>query len=224
MKDTDHTSLRDLLDPDARRSLMARGQPQHFPPGATIFAEGEPGSALLVIDTGQIEVSTVTRVGRKLVLAYLGPDDIVGEVAVLDEGPRSATASAISDVTGRMVGLRDFRAFLIDFPEVHLALTVELCRKLRTANARLEDRTEKAGDARLARAVLRLADKFGTPRPGAIEIPIALSQSDLGDLSGLTRANVNRYIRAWADAGWVSFDKRTLCILDQDALEDLAEA
>lgn len=224
VKDLYQPSLRALLAPKAARDLAARGTPQHFAMGETIFAEGEPGSSLFMINTGQVEISKMTYSGRKLVLAYLGAGDLLGEVAVLDESPRSATASAASDVTGQSVALVDFQAFLNDNTDVHLALTRELCAKLRAANERLEDQTEKGGDARLARAVLRLAQKFGKEDGAAIVIPIIFSQADLGDLSGLTRANVNRYLRSWAQAGFVRLEKQRLYVLDVDGLRTLADA
>jgi len=217
-------ALRRLLVPTARRRLSGRGLARHFRPAEAIFLGGEPGSALFVVETGQVEISTLTLGGRKVILALLGPGDVIGEVAVLDEGPRSATATAASNTTGRMVGLAGFRAFLKEHPDVHMALTVELCAKLRSANDRLEDRTEKGGDARLARAVLRLAEKFGKEEGGSVIIPIALSQSDLGDLSGLTRANVNRYLRSWAEEDAIRFEKQRLSLLDSERLRRLADA
>lgn len=218
------TSLRDALVPSVIKDLTRRGQARHVPPGQTIFAQGDPGSFLFVIQTGQVEVSTVTAAGRKLVVSHLGAGDFLGEIAVLDQSPRSASAMTLSDVTGHVVGFDDFRAFLTEFPDVHFALTVELCAKLRSANDLLADQTQKGGDMRLARAVLRLAEKFGKDRADQVEIPIALSQADIGDLSGLTRANVNRYLRAWTDEGLIAFEKQRLTVVDIDGLRSLSEA
>ena len=223
MTDPHAKSMKDALVPSVAKDLTRRGRARHVPNGEILFAQGDPGSFLFVIQTGQVEVSTVTAAGRKVIVAHLGPGDLLGEMAVLDQSPRSATATSLSDVTGHSIGFDDFRAFLSEYPEVHFALTVELCRKLRTANELLEDQTQKSGDVRLARAVLRLAEKFGKDQAGALDIPISLSQSDIGDLSGLTRANVNRYLRAWAEDGLVQFDKQRLKVLDIDALRSLAQ-
>lgn len=205
------------------RGLVKRGRPVHFRAGQTIFGYGDPGTDLLVVQTGQVEISTVSISGRKVVLAHLGPGDLVGEVALLDQSPRSASASAVSDVTGHSLGFDDFRAFLLDHPDVHFALTVDLCAKLRSVNAVLEDQMQKDGATRLARAIQRLTEKFGTPDKKGSVIPMSLSQSDIGDLSGLTRANVNRYLRAWSDDGIVQFEKGTLRVVDLDRLSDLVD-
>lgn len=222
--DTEQASWRDALVESTSRGLAKRGRPRHFPKGTTIFAQGDAGDDMLILATGQVELSTVSMGGKKMVLALLGPRDILGEVALLDRGTRSATAVAVSEVTGNALSFADFRAFLMEDPEVHFALTVELCGKLRRANAMLEDQTQTQGAARLARAILRLAEKFGRDAGGEIEIPVSLSQSEIGDLSGLTRANVNRYLRAWAKDGYVAFDKSGLSVLDRQSLEELADS
>jgi len=219
--DTPRT-FRDALDPGILRDLTSRGTRRHHPARRVIFAEGDPGSDLLVLETGQVEVSTVSFSGRKVVLGHLGPGDLLGEVALLDRSPRSATALAVSDVTGHAIGFGDFQAFLLGHPGVHFALTVEICAKLRKANRMLEDQTSKDGAARLARCILRLADKFGRPAAHGTEIAMHMSQADIGDLSGLTRSNVNRYLRTWSKQGIVAFTEGRLSVPDLDRLTAVA--
>ncbi|MCC1494603.1 Crp/Fnr family transcriptional regulator [Cognatishimia sp. F0-27] len=217
-------SMRALLDADALGDLRARGTRRHFAKDQTIYTHGDPGTDLLVIETGQVEVSTTSSAGRRMVLAHLGPGSILGEVALLDQSTRSASARAMSDVTGHSVGFDNFRAFLFDHPEVHFALTVELCAKLRRSNEALELRTEKDGPVRLALALLRLSEQFGgMDSDGAQSIPMKLSQSEIGELAGLSRANANRYLRAWAEKELVWFEKGKLRITDPDGLRAIAE-
>jgi CRP/FNR family transcriptional regulator, cyclic AMP receptor protein len=195
--------------------------------GAVIFGYGDPGASLLLIDTGRAELSVVAVDGRRMVLGYAGQGEVVGEMAVLDGGPRSADVRAATAVTGRLVSHHDFRHFLLSNPEVAVALLASLSGKLRDANVMLEDRTLKDASGRLARCVVRLAEKFGRPAPslgeGAVALPADLSQSDLADLAGVSRETVNRLVKRWTQAGFLTKAGSRLTLRDPDGLATAVE-
>lgn len=214
--------LLEALAEDVRARLFAGAARKAWTKGAAIFNYGDDGSSLLLIDTGRAELSLVARDGHRTVLGYRGPGDLVGEMAMLDGGPRSADVRAATPVTGRVVSYGDFRRFLLAHPEVALALLTTLTAKLREANAVLEDRTRHDAAGRLTRCLRRVAAKFGAPMPAisptAIALPADISQSDLAELAGVARETVNRLIRRWSAAGLLVRAGKRLVLRDPDAL------
>lgn len=216
-------NLKETIIDAVAEDLKRRGRPKYFEKNSTIYMQGDFGSDLFFIETGQVELSSATLAGRKVVTTHLGPGDLIGEIALLDQSGRSVTATAISNVTGHLLGFEDFRGFLSANPDAHFALTVDLCGKLRSANQILEDLTNKDGSVRLTRCLLRLAAKFGRSSGASIEIPIRLSQSEIGDISGLTRANVNRHMRTLSEQGFLTFNKDQLTLHKVQELEQRSE-
>lgn len=104
-----------------------------FAPGAVLFTEGEPGDGLYVLVRGSVEV----RHGQET-LATLGPGEAFGEMAVLDAGPRSATAVAASDVQVLHIGSAAFRDVLHEQPAIAEGIIRTLSQRLREANEALE--------------------------------------------------------------------------------------
>ncbi len=207
-----------------RSRLMEKARPVHYPPGTLIFGRSDPGETLLFIETGRVEISVTSLNGRRSVLNHMGPGEALGEIAMLDGGLRSADASAATDVTGRLLHRSDVFAFLRERPDAMLGLVQELCAKVRNASEMFSAQSQTDASARLARCLLRLSEKWGEPDPsGVTRIGASFSQSDLGDFAGLSRENVNRRLRQWADDGLIALCEDGLTILDQDGLSEIAQ-
>ena len=212
------------LSEEARTRLLARGHKKKFKKGTTIFARGETGQTMLVIQTGRVEISVTTINGRKSILENLGPGEILGEIATFDGGERSADATAATVVTGLTLSRADIAAFLVDYPDAAMSIISELCQRIRLTNEIVETKTNITASARLTRCLLRLADKWGTEiSDGDIKISQPFSQADIGEFSGLARENVNRRLKAWEADGIIGFDGRNIVIKDFDELERIAD-
>lgn len=207
-----------------RAALLKLSRPKSYARGATIFAEGEPGALMLLIESGRVEVSVTSASGRRSILNQMGAGEVLGELATLDGGPRSADAMAASDVTGRILTRQDLLAFLLDHPELAFALIEELCAKLRNLSDHYTAQALTEGGQRLARALLKLFDKWAedTPDNGRRLVQV-FSQSDIGDFAGMARENVNRYLRGWMRDGILGSDGRLLLLHDRPALERIAD-
>jgi CRP/FNR family transcriptional regulator, cyclic AMP receptor protein len=205
-------------------ALLSRAHWVSFDRGQTIFGCDEPGDTMLLVAEGRIEISITSLSGRKSVLNYMGPGEVLGEIAVLDGGPRSADAVAASDVRGLVLHRRDVLAFLQSRPAALFALVTELCAKVRNASEMFATQAQTEAPSRLARALLRLAERWGEQRPGGVLLPSAMfSQTDLGEFSGLARENVNRRLRAWASAGLVQITAEGIVLRDAAALREVAD-
>ncbi len=212
------------LSEEARKGLMSRGHKKSYKKGVTIFARGDPGTTMLLIQSGRVEISVTTISGRKSILENLGPGEILGEIATFDGGDRSADATAASTVTGLALSRQDIAVFLRDYPDAAMSIISELCLRIRLTNEIVETKTNVAAGARLTRCLLRLADKWGTRTDaGTIKITQTFSQADIGEFSGLARENVNRYLKGWEADGILAFEGRNIILCDLDAIETIAD-
>jgi CRP-like cAMP-binding protein len=200
--------LRALSEPAALR-LARSGRPVDLARGAVLAQAGDPGDAMFVILEGEIEVRTVSPDGREVRLAALGPGAVVGEMAVLDGGERSADMIAARRCRLWRIAREALHDLLHEEPELALALVRELSARLRRTNADLENRATQDLGGRLAR--LLAAEQGGRGL-------IALNQGELARRIGASREKVNRKLRQWADAGWVEVTPAGVRILSAEAL------
>lgn len=204
---------------------MRRGRSREFAAGETVFLRGDPGDALYVIEAGRIEVSVLALGGRRSVVNRMGPGEILGEIALLDGGLRSADATA-GGSGARLLVLRrgEIVSWLGAHPEAAMGLIGELCSRVRDALEIFENQAQTNARARLARCLLRVAAKWGKPHPGGgLAVAEALSQSEIGEFSGLSRENVNRTLKALAEEGLLHLEDGRPVIDDVEGLEDVAE-
>ena len=179
---------------EACRALAQAGSPVDLAAGGALCHAGDPGDAVFVILNGEIEIRTTSPGGRDVRLVALGRGTVVGEMAVLDGGPRSADMVA----TRRSRLWRIPRSALLDRleaePKAAVALLVELSARLRKTNAALESRATLGLGGRLAQLVLAEQNALGM---------ITLTQSELARRLGASREKVNRKLHEWAAEGFV---------------------
>jgi CRP-like cAMP-binding protein len=204
--------------------LISRGRQTTYSKGETIFLRGDEGAWVLLLEDGLVEISVVSTNGRKAILNLMEKYDIVGEIALLDNEPRSANATAKTNVSGIVLSRATMMDFLRDNPEACFEVIHTLCKRVRNTSDLFEAQSLPNANARLARCILRLADKWGEPtQKGATRVSQQLSQTELGEISGIARENVNRYINAWTKAAILTFDRGTITVLDAAELENIAE-
>jgi len=230
MKDTDRQpgSNADLifrsLPNHVRDSLIAQGIGKEWKKGETIFHRGDAGTFIILIQSGIAEVSVTSLNGRKSVLNHMRENEVLGEIALLDGGNRSADVVAHTDLTGVVLQHQKLTDFLQDNPKACFAIIEQLCSKVRNASDMFETHAMTSANARLARCLLSFDRKWGRDGDdGARVITQKFSQSDLGEFSGLARENVNRYITAWSRDNLLNFDKGQITLHDLARLKDIAE-
>ena len=162
------TALFAALDADAAQALRASMTPLRVVRGDTVFAEGEPGDRLFVVVEGKVKLGQTSVDGRENLLAVLGPGEMFGELSLFDPGERTSTATALTDVMLLGLGQRDLRPWLTGRPEVAAELLQALAQRLRRTNEAMSDLVFSDVPGRVAKALLELSEKFGTPVDGGI--------------------------------------------------------
>jgi CRP-like cAMP-binding protein len=151
----------------------------------------------------------------------LGAGDLNGEIALLDGGPRTATAIALQDTEAFVLLRRDLLPLLRGNPEALLEIVAILCEKLRQTSQIVED-FQRSMQNRLAAGLLRLVNQHGRNTSDGIVIDLALNQRDLGSYAGLSRENTNRVLRLFEEVNVLVFRGGNILIKDRDALRSLA--
>jgi CRP/FNR family cyclic AMP-dependent transcriptional regulator len=191
-----------------------------FPAGANIFTADQPGEITYVVLAGTLKVSVIQANGHELILALLGRGEIVGELAVADKGVRSADVVAIEPATLLWIDRNALAQIRRDLPQVTENLLALMARRLRLANAQLQAVASLDVHGRVARQLLALADAYGSPVEGGVQIPMRLTQGDLAALVGATRVRVNEVLVGFKRRKHVSVDGRyRVTIHDRPALE-----
>ena len=176
----------------------------------------------MVVLSGRVKISNLSAEGREILLAYVEPGRVFGEIALLDSKPRTAGATAVQPTELFVSRRAAVMGFLEEKPLVAIRLIGVLCQKLRRTTAMLEEKVLLNMAPRVARGLLRLAAEHGRKTPDGLLIDLKMSQSELGAYVGLSRENVNRQLSAWRDGGIVSQQGGRVLIHALKDLEALA--
>jgi CRP/FNR family transcriptional regulator, cyclic AMP receptor protein len=196
-------------------------RPRPYGKDEVIYLKGDAGTAFYVIATGRVKIALTSPDGKELILRRLGPGEFHGELALLDNEPRSADAIA-TEPTVLLVLQRDaFRDFLADHAGVATKLLGTVTQWLRRNSDLIQDATFLDVPARLARILLELAAGAGAtelPPPGAV-IPDRMKQGELAALVGATRESVNKWLGSFEKQGLISYDKGQITLLRPSGLK-----
>lgn len=210
------------LDAEAAAALRASMTERRFGRGDIVFAEGESGDRMYVILDGKVKLGHASADGRESLLAVLGPGEMFGELSLFDPGPRTATATALTDVVVIGLGHENLRPWLAGRPEVAEALLQALAQRLRRTNEAMGDLVFSDVPGRVAKALLDLADKFGQPGQDGVLVHHDLTQEELAQLVGASRETVNKALADFAQRGWIQVDQREVLLIDMERLSKRA--
>jgi len=188
-----------------------------------LIAAGDPGDSMMIVLSGTLKVCVTSSSGREVVLDYLGPGGIIGEIAVFDGKPRTADVIAVDAAELVVLQRRFVLPFLETKPAAALRIIEVLCDKLRRTNALVQDGSTGSKAPKLARGILRLLEEHGVRAEESVSIGFRMSQTELGNYVNISRENVNRQLREWEDAGLVQVARGQISILDEVALQRVAD-
>jgi CRP-like cAMP-binding protein len=206
------------LDDEAAEALSATLTESKLRRTEVLFSEGDAGDRLYIITNGKLKLGRSSGDGRENLLAILGPGQMFGELSLFDPGPRSATATAVTDCTLRSLSHDDLGTWLDSRPEVARALLAQLAGRLRRANDVVADLVFSDVPGRVAKALLDLSTRFGRIADDGIHVHHDLTQEELAQLVGASRETVNKALADFASRGWLRLEARSVVILDVDRL------
>lgn len=216
------SSLLGRLHEPALGILIGLGTAASFPAGQRILRLGELGQTVFLLLDGCVKVLG-NEGGREPLLAIRVGGDLVGEMAVLDKLPRSATVSTCSEVSAKAIPGQDLLAFLAGNPEAMLSIASMISTRLRWANERRVDFASLDARTRISRVLLTLAETYGHDTGGGRDLGAPLTQDDIASMAGVRLATAEKALRAFAAAGLVRLGYRSITVLDMPRLRIAAK-
>jgi CRP/FNR family cyclic AMP-dependent transcriptional regulator len=197
---------------------------RRFRRGETIFHQGDPGDSLFIIEEGAVKIVLPSPEGEEAaIIATLGRGDFFGELALIDNEYRSATAVAV-EATGALVLRREpFERLIDEDPALRRALLAGLAGELRRLTGHVEELHFLDLPGRLASRLVRMADEHAPGERGEVELPWPYTQSELAAMIGGTRQTVNRLLADFHEQGLIETEKDVLIIPDVARLQRSAE-
>ena len=197
-------------------------RPRTWPAGAAIFQRGDSGDGLIVLLEGAVRLSIDTPDGKQLTVRIAGPGEVVGEIALLDGGGRTADARAIEDTKGYLLPHAAFTEALAASSGLQLSVTQALCRRLRDTTEQLEMIALWPLESRLAKLLTVFARSRGVPEgKSGRRFELKISQTELAALIGASRPKVSAAFAELKRLGAVTL-KGAACVCDMNALNKIA--
>jgi CRP-like cAMP-binding protein len=216
-------SLLGTLTPPARQELLGLGTQVRFDADDVLLMEGVEDRHVLLLLSGFAKVTARVENGESSLLAITAAGDTVGEMAALDEAPRSATVTACGPLTARVVRQSELQGLLMRRPEVATALTGMVSKRLRWANQQRLDFRSYPVSVRLARLLVDLAASYGSSMSSGVVIPLRLSQSELATMVGAAETTVHKALRQLRNERLLETGYRSTVLPDLDRLTEHAE-
>ncbi len=190
--------------------------------GERLFTEGDDGDKLYIILRGKVKLTRAAHDGRENLLSVHGPGEMFGELSLFDPSPRTASATAITDASLAALGHDDLRSWLSTRPEVAMHMLGALAQRLRRINDIKADLVFTDVPGRVAKALLDLANRFGTQQENGIQVNHDLTQEELAQLVGASRETVNKALADFAARGWIQLAAKSVLLVDTDRLRKRA--
>ena len=201
----------ELTDADIA-SLARLSARRRFPKDTVVFFENEEGDSFFMILEGRIKVTILGDDGREVILTMLGPGDFFGEMALLDNEPRSATAIAVEETELLSLNRADFQSVLTDNRSISTALIKVLSARLRRANHQISTLALLDVYGRVARVIVDLAREEGRRlRDGRIAFRRATHQ-EIANRIGTTRETVTRMLKDLERQGMIHIEGREIIV------------
>lgn len=211
------------LPTEALEEVARSLRPVSYTAGQTIFTRGETSKDMLVIVSGRVKVSILSAEGRELAFSHIGRGGILGEIAMLDGGPRSADATALEAVEAMSLTFGAAKELMRQTPELAMCFIRLLCGRLRAADQQLEGVALHRIEVRLARYLMMLCRQTHPDvEEGEVNIALNTSQGELAILLGASRPKVNGALSLLQDQGAITRQGDAVTCVIED-LRDIAE-
>ena len=208
MKYLDRVDLFDGLSDEQAEVLRGRSRIRSFAPNTIVVNEGDDGSSLFVVQSGSLKVFLTDNIGREVTLSLLDPGDYFGELALLDDAPRSASVIALTRSEVLQIPRAAFLALIEVYPACMQIVVRNLVGRIRT----LTESVRALALVDVFGRISRLFDSLAVEEDGVVIIDRRLTQQDLANMVGASREMVNRILRDMVSGGYVEIEPHRIIL------------
>ena len=213
----------ETMTPEEMESLSEMVVDNQVKKKQPIFMAGDPSENLYFLKVGRVKITRVDESGKEFTLTLLEPGEIFGELGLFDESPRETSATALEDSIICLMKRRDFERYASHKPELSFKLSKLMGLRLRQIENRIEELLFRDVPSRLARLLLRLADRHPRETNHGLRINIKLSQQELANLIGATREMTSSVLNSFKKEEIINIESKYIYIINRKALEQIAK-
>jgi CRP/FNR family transcriptional regulator, cyclic AMP receptor protein len=184
-----------------------------------IYFANEPSNAIFFLKTGRVKIVKYTSDGKENIITIISPGEVFGEMAYLDDEPRTDYAVTIESSLMCAINKNDLEKFIEKNPSLNLKMTKLIGLKLKNFSERIEDLVFKDANQRVVSFLIRSAEKSGKKVGDQIFVKPFLKHQDIAELTACSRQTVNYILIELRDKGLISFDRKKLIIIELDNLK-----
>ncbi len=211
------------LAPEVQARVLNGMKSCHLSRGDYLFRCGEEVIGVYRVLEGYIAMIHRDENGNEIIIGIHGPGSCLGEMPVVFDGQRGLDALAMGDARVGMLSKAEFNHLLSDHPEIYRLLMKKLNNTMNRLLLYIGDSALLTLGQRLAKLLLSASQTYASQSSAGVVIDVPLSQSDLGNMLGVTRNSIQRELKGWQDAGVLFKVKGRWVIQDMDALEHFAK-
>ncbi len=203
-------------------SLATLARAEHYQRGAAIFSRDPERREAFVVATGGVEISRASASGRKFVLSFSGPHDVVGLVRLLPQPPIHYDYRACMDSVLLHLPLEELMAMLDAEPALWRDVALLMCARQGESLRQINDRQLGSLEQRMAAVLLDLAQAHGVGNEQGVDLGLRLSQEQLAAMLGVARQSANRLLRRFEQQGLIAIEYSRITIRDHAGLASRA--
>ncbi len=182
-----------------------------YPKNSILVNEGDETDSLFIIETGKVKVYLSNEDGKEIILNILSAGDYFGEIALLDNQPRSASVMSLQHSRLWLISKKEFELCLVRYPEIALLLLKDMSSRLRFLTENVKSLALLDVYGRVARTLLSLA----TEKEGRLIIEQKLTQQDIASMVGASREMVSRILKELVTGGYISVNRSIITINEE---------
>ena len=214
------SDLFESFNPVELGRLLGILEEQEVPKHHMLFSPGTPCQAIYFIEKGRVRVTRLSPEGKTVILALLGPGELIGEAA-WELGEHDSYAETLEESRIYQISREAFQNYIRENPEFGLRLIEILGVRLKQAQARIEDLVFRQVPSRVARLLLTLAESHGRVTPSGIRVEFPLTHQEIADMVGSSRVTVTQILNKFRSSQWIEIESKRVTIHNMDALEEL---
>ena len=210
------------LPQDVLARLAERIQMNEIRRRHVIYLPGDPGAAVYFINGGRVKISKVTRDGKELTLAYRGPGELIGEMCLIEGGPREEMAEAMENALITEIERSDFERLVQQNGGLGYRLMKVLTRRRRELENKIENLVFKDVNSKLAELLIRLSIEYGVDDARGVLVALKITHQEMANLIGSTRETVSLTLSQFRRKGLIQTEGRKVIIADKEGLKALS--
>ena len=208
------------LEQEQLAALEARCRVRKFPRSTPVYLPSDHADSVLLLAEGRVKIGSFTEEGKQTILAFIEPGELFGELSLLGAEQREEYAETVEKSTVILIPGDVMQQLLAEIPQISLGITKLFGLRRRRIERRLKYLLFRSNRERLVHLLLELAEQYGRPVEGGVELRIKLSHQDLANIIGSTRETVTVVLGELQAQGHLKLGRRKIVLADVSRLAD----